>query len=411
MSSIELPYNFVPFAPRVLEPTWANQVSHDRPFQDGYRGEIEVVFTNLTKICAAGKQQESTTDAPGKAEFFRIGPNPGIPALPNTALKGMLRSIMKVIAFGKQDQVEDRKFAVRDITNSRNFYFQHLQSQHTKAGFLRFDQEKGTWQIVPCQKISRVHQEDIINALASKGKDMKSLQHEWNDNNKGKAISSEIRYKIMGGVKEVAIKDLFERKTDKRMAVGIDRFQKDTGHYLVVTGQPGKTYDFSKPREKNIKIKQWEFIFSGPDESKTLTLSKNTVKDFLFVHNKSSEWAFLKSKLSDTEFLPQGIPVFYRTNGSDVEHMGLASMYRLSYKYSTQDIIKRQDPRHLDAQVQDLASLLFGFSIDNDDDTSLKSRINISHAVPDQPVSLTMSRPTVLGAPKPSFYPSGSCGK
>ncbi|WP_217536103.1 TIGR03986 family type III CRISPR-associated RAMP protein [Vibrio metschnikovii] len=411
---MRLPYNFVPFTPYVLQPSWAPLVSHDRPFQDGYRGEIEVSFTNVTPICAAGEQQASNERDAGLAKFFRVGPNE-TPALPNTAIKGMLRAAMKAITFGKQDQVQDRRFAVRDISQAGNFYFNHLQSSQTRGGFLRFDQEKGHWYIVPCEQIYRAHQNDILEALSSDESERSNLQQRWNDKIGNNSISSVQRYKIIGGIKEVEISKPFKRDKDHRMGVDILTFKNGTGNYLVVTGQPGRVNDFRVPKNHNYEIdytnpnksaKKWEFVFSNPDEENQIVLSKGTVKDFLFVHNESSEWQFLKAKLTDKQFLPMGIPVFYLPSSSDVQHLGLACMYRLPYTFSTHELIKRQDPRHLDAKVQDLAELIFGYSVDDSDQHGLRSRVNISHALPEQTFELTDSEATVLGEPKPSFYPS-----
>ena len=63
MTTIKAPYNFVPFNKTTVTPHWANEISHDLPFQDGLSGEIEITLTAESPIFVKDGmgQQEANT--------------------------------------------------------------------------------------------------------------------------------------------------------------------------------------------------------------------------------------------------------------------------------------------------------------------------------------------------------------
>ncbi|HQK26141.1 MAG TPA: TIGR03986 family CRISPR-associated RAMP protein, partial [Synergistaceae bacterium] len=83
--------------------------------------------------------------------------------------------------------------------------------------------------------------------------------------------------------------------------------------------------------------------------------------------------------------------------------MGLAMMYRLPYAHSIHETIRHTNPRHCDGGVLDLGEQIFGRVEDQD---ALRGRVAVETLVAEgkpQPMPVVS---TVLGAPKPTFYPN-----
>ncbi|MGL6339150.1 MAG: TIGR03986 family type III CRISPR-associated RAMP protein, partial [Waterburya sp.] len=114
-----------------------------------------------------------------KAEFFQH-PASLNPILPGSSLRGMLRTLVEIISFGKIEQVSDQqKFFFRAVAAEnddplRDKYKDHIgnMAKNVKAGYLEFDKKQNKWFIRPAQEIEgqlfrKVKEEDIKNELPS----------------------------------------------------------------------------------------------------------------------------------------------------------------------------------------------------------------------------------------------------
>lgn len=381
MATLTTPYNFIPAAPFVLYPEWAAQTSHDHPFIDGLSGELLIELTNTTPLCVGGKQDAATEQAAGSVYFYRTAQ--GQLAIPGSSLKGMLRNALAPVVFARMSQVEERKLSVRDISTSGTYYHKNIVKKPANAGWLRF--HDGQWQIKSCRYV-RLHQESLIQALNIN-------KQAWLQ-----ASTVEQRYKLLNGVQ--TIKFDTEEKSTLIAAVNLGH-GANTGS-IVVTGQPGATYD------KGPKAKKWEFVFYAQDQSEWFTVPLGVLTDFLFVHENSNEWAFLKKQGHQQA----EIPVFWHgASMSSITSMGLASMYRLAQQNSLHDALRNISPFHLDDKKADLTELLFGRMRPEADEHALhnwglRGRVNIGllEAVEEHKTRWTAN--TVLSTPKPSFHPA-----
>ena len=101
---IKSPYNFVPLNKQVYIPDWWDKVSHDIPFEDGIDGSIEVTWKNISPLfirdASVGKGEFSMhiADQNGTRRYF----------IPGASLKGMLRSVISILSFGKMEQYENQ---------------------------------------------------------------------------------------------------------------------------------------------------------------------------------------------------------------------------------------------------------------------------------------------------------------
>lgn len=96
------------------------------------------------------------------------------------------------------------------------------------------------------------------------------------------------------------------------------------------------------------------------------------------------------------------VPIFYLGKIESPTSMGLALMYRLTYKSSVQEAIKHTSKNHF-CEKPDFAETLFGFTKDK---TGLKGRVSISPAVGIDAKQAKEVVSAVLGAPKPTYYPN-----
>lgn len=386
MSNLTTPYNFVPAAPFVLSPEWASQASHDHPFEDGLSGELSIELVNTTPLCVGGKQTPASESKAGKVEVYRTPEN--VPAIPGSSIKGMLRNVLAPVVFARMSQVEDRKLSVRDIHNTKTHYYKTIvDGKKQIAGWLRF--ENGRWEIKACS-YANVYQGDFI-------KYFKLNERAWKETK----IASE-RYRILND-KNNQFKTLsFNVQKTKNRNEAIDLGKGKYSGKLVVTGQPGSSFDKGK------SAKKWEFIFYE-EENKSeewQPVPTDVLRDFLFVHEKSQEWEyFIKNKYTE-------IPVFFhRQQGREITSMGLAFMYRLAQQKSLHDALANISSLHLDSSKADFSELLFGRMVDDaeqklDHDWSLRGRVNISLMEAINSPDSSETDETVLSSPKPSFYPA-----
>jgi hypothetical protein len=117
---ISAPYNFVPLSSQVFLPDWHQQVSHDIPFMDGLSGELHYTLAAETPLLVGGRQTRANNDHPGEVRPFRL-PD-GNYAIPGSSMKGLLRSVMEIAAFGRMNKVDEVRPGLRDISSARSVY-------------------------------------------------------------------------------------------------------------------------------------------------------------------------------------------------------------------------------------------------------------------------------------------------
>ncbi len=380
MPEVTAPYRFVPLSNLIVYPSWANKVSHDKPFKDGICGEITIALKNQTPLCVGGQQLSSSEYEAGKIHFYKT-PD-GKLSIPGSSLKGMLKNVLEIASFSPMRQIEDQKLGVRDLTDSRNFYMDNIKDP--KSGWLKFDERKG-WVIYPCSH-NRVHQQQIIDTFGISKK-------EWID-----CQTVMDRYYKIGVCPDIKFEET-EEKNGKQLT-DISRTQGNSG-VLVMTGQPGAAFD------KNKSAKKYEFVFFNTQED-PIGISSTVMSGFRQIHQDTKEWQFWQQNINT---LKHGVPVFYHTDGikeSLVRSLGLAMMYKLPYKNSIHDAVAHTNAQHVnDSHKAGMADLLFGYLDEQEGASSLRGRVQIGFGMwqGNQPL-LQFSPEVVLSAPKPTYYPA-----
>lgn len=374
---IKAPYNFVPLATKVVFPEWASEVSIDRPFQDGISGTIEVLYTAQTPVFIGNGEGNNNLINNYRAANGQY-------AIPGSTLRGMVRNIIEIVSFGKFNRVSDATFSVRDLTPAaKELYRNHFVQKRINGGWLVFEDK--SWVLYPID-YHRVEDREVEHCFKLKSGILKS---------RNVAVD---RIKHLGGSPQI----YFLKGTNKVSKIERKSFPSSTGGYVVLTGNPGGK-------------KHLDFIFTNKGKNK-ITIEYETILAFKQAHAPDAQnqkrGLDLVEKLKEYDrFGYPGIPVFYLSdqNGKPTS-LGLSMMYRLPYKNTLHDAIKKSSEKNF-SDAMDFAECIFG-KIENIKNktsstmnVSLRGRVQFEDA-PAQCESLENQVGTILGNPKPTYYPT-----
>jgi CRISPR-associated protein (TIGR03986 family) len=397
---ITAPYNFVPLNKKVVEAYWAENISHDKPFKDFESGRLEIEMTAETPIFVRnGSKNESEIE---DTEFNNFN---GKYFIPGSSIKGMLRSVIEIMSFGKmEDKVNDVKLSLRDFQNN-NLYPKSDLSKEAHGGWLRFDGV--SYFLKPCGRPGRIRHQDL-DKLAKQpiSQYYQAAGNVSKDNQK----SAKSKYENFGFNKE------YHRFSEEGEEDGIGRKKyvlDENGSYkgtIVFTGQP------SVRKEPN-KGKQYEFIFFERDYEE-IRISKEDpefqiIKNFFFAYydhdrnQQKEDWKWRKKQLSEGE----SIPVFFRLKDpnksatkSNIKDMGLSLLFKITYNKSIVESIQLSQNK----VKRDLSEAIFGYTVNDKEgkERSSKGRVWVSHAYAEgspKPLGVKLE---VLAGPKPTYYPN-----
>lgn len=445
-STITASYNFVPLSSWVHIPEWSAAVSHDLPFEDGLCGELTIEIIAETPILIGSEKAAGS----GAVHPCRLPDGPY--AIPGASLKGMVRNVLEIAAFGRMSAVDDQQFALRDLSGpTKNDYQEKFADAVWKAdkdggrqkayvalpetGWLKY--KDGEWLITPCEH-ARVDHDVLDNLLRPKDADPGSLgpfrqiarsgsdsleQGKDELNPKlpilkyrrfvemiGKKLSKEPTWKWLQVRYEMDDKPLAhphsEDRNGQRKHLYYRRVTRvgngnHTGH-LVFTGQPG-------PK------KHMEFMFfDAGDPREPIPVPEGVMKAFLELHNPSKEsnsdrrppasvvWDF---HTRERPYGERGTPVFFlRDEKGGIASMGLAQMYRLPYKLTVGQAIRNTQKQARQGEA-DFCETLFGH-IAEETGNGLRSRVSFGHAVAQGQVQPQSLPATILSGPKASYFPN-----
>ena len=392
---ITAPYNFVPLNEKVFYPPWAEDISHDIPFSDGESGEIEITIEAKSPIFI--RNHSNDKDNPS-TEFCNYN---GTYFIPGSSFKGMVRNVLEIISFSKMSFIDDRTYAVRDLSSAQNFYMKQMNlidEPFTQCGWLK--KTDNGYVIEDCGEPGRISHKEIDKAF-----DIKFAKYFeaplFNEQDKTQK-TAEYKYEKLKLLKpKIKVGDAYisttNPKYDKRKFHKYNENGKEG--ILVLTGQP-------TPRKNTGKMgdgKGFEFIFF--ESKKELQVDKKVFEDFKFAYfdsrdtepKESEDWKFWKEKL----YKGEKVPVFFQKNASGkILHFGLSYLYKLPYKHSTKDGLYQSH----NEKTLDLAEVIFGYVKDKD---ALKGRVQFSHfkALANS-VKVLEERTEVLGTPRASYYPN-----
>lgn len=436
---IKSPYNFVP-APNdneVFYPDWADQVSHDIPFEDGESGEIELTITAASPIFIRnGHSKEDgeifekyrsgdlarATDKEKEAyiRFISFSNIDGRYFIPATSIKGMLRNVLEIISNSKLSQINDHHHAVRQIMRTKGDVIDEGYSlsndevkKTIKCGYLI--KIGNDYFIYSCGFPLKIRYTDLDNKLRTKFNEQFGEGDEANLKENFDHRTAAYKYSLLNGKnlekkfemhplnennKQKSWKSVFQPLSYARFASEESNDDETFDGNIVLVGQ-ASNYNISTSR-------RGEYVFEGKKSDvlaniqNRVQVTEEQLENFKFINrdgkgpsNELKDWGYWKPKISE------GIPVFYRektVNGKrSVIDFGLSFMYKEPAKYSVKDLL----PKY--TKEKDLSELIFGSATK---DNSLKGRVFISNAFCVDPNPSIVDEITVtLGSPKSSFTP------
>lgn len=353
---IKSPYNFVPLNKQVYIPDWWDKVSHDIPFEDGIDGSIEVTWKNISPLfirdASVGKGEFSMhiAEQNGTRSYF----------IPGASLKGMLRSVISILSFGKMEQYENQYFGHRDFDTKLPEGRKYAKNmENIKFGWLE-KQPDETFVLYPCKGEYK------------------------------KIGISKVKNKFRGSY--LPSNNVW--KTNYRLRVKNKLFPYfDNNKYrLFCTGK--------------INGKKHELLIPA-DTKKGIALNDKIIESFLTVYAPTP--GFFKNFVS---YLDEGerIPVsFIYTPERGTEKniaIGMGRMLRYPYKQDINTLVNNE--QKISQTGYDLCETMFGQIDNQNNQNSLKGRVQIGNAMIQDNVSdneLLSEVKGVLGEPKASFYP------
>jgi len=385
------PYNFIPLqAPQRLEGVDA-ALSSGIPLRDGLCGSLAIEMEALTPLLVGGERRKG--DGATEVHPFRF-PD-GTYGVPGSSLHGMLRGIVEAVMGGRMRQVDDRRFALRDFVSTVKFDYA-AKMKHAKAGFLR-RRPDGQREIVPCEYALFDHE-----TLKPFG--IPADQFGKKESPKGPSSLAQ-KYDMLEKVfPELAVEavNVAPDKTGRMIAKALR--PGGAGRFVVSAQINDGT--FRKPGGKGTgNGKHHDFIFFDRKDDEAIPVSAAEWRDFLFTHDDDKPRSVRPWPGYWRERHDRGdeVPVFYLKDEVGVR-FGLARMFRLAGRSSTHDALRFSHPELLEAVGVDLSDALFG-TLGDAGLGAARGRVSCAPLVA-AAVSPQKQGDTVLGSPKPSYYPA-----
>lgn len=359
---IKSPYNFVPLNKQVYIPDWWDKVSHDIPFEDGIDGSIVVTWKNISPLfirdasMGNGEFSMHIADQKGTRRYF----------IPGASLKGMLRSVISILSFGKMEQYENQYFGHRDFDTKLPEGRKYAKNmENIKFGWLE-KQPDETFVLYPCKgEYKKIEISEVAELF---GDDYSSSGNVWETN--------------------------YRLRDNNTLFPYISFDDDDTEYRLFCTGKMnGKKHELLIPE----------------DTQEGIALNEKIIESFLTVYAPTPGFENFVSYLDKGERIPVSF-IYTPERGTEKNiAIGMGRMLRYPYKQDINTLVNNE--QDIPQKEYDLCETMFG-QIDNQDNqnnqNSLKGRVQIGNAMIQDNVSdneLLSEVKGVLGEPKASFYP------
>lgn len=399
------PYNFVPFDDIVLpSPAGPDGPSHAEPLLDGICGELEVTWTVETPLLIGGRSNDEPV------RLGEVGPF----VIPGASLRGTIRAVLEIAAYGRARFVDDRRFSLRDFdhTTWKDIVRLRGPKDRPRAGWLvktpsGIELREVDWEPVSIEAICRVL-------------DLPTTDH----GNAWHRLSLQERH------------ELLEQK-GLHGSVDLGRFgsrlegRKGT---LVVAGAVKSEVDRAYTGRGQPTNKKSEAAFLA--EVKTVyPIGEAAFRTFAEVQPADSaghegppvaNWSYWRPRFE----LGEPVPVFFRGDPSKARDrcpdpraffMSLTRFYRVPFRNTIHDLLTRSQadrpPKGLDGVELDFVEALFGTTPEAEPaserarrrgrDLPWRGRVFFGFAelVSPNDVAPGPPEPTLAMNPRASFYP------
>jgi len=331
------PYNFVPLPNKILTVDEGVDVNgkkeklwemHGQYVPGTHSGWIDLNLKTLTPLFIRGPitkigEEWDKRDSRLRAEPFTN--KDGVPVIPGSSLRGMIRSLVEVLSFSKINPVTDERPFFRTVAKGRigDAYRNRINCKGNKTlgGYAR--KINNQWSIVPAQEVLKIHKEELkIYDFDLPEKPSQKYYPKWD------AHREQCWFK-RDEVKKWLVKQLsLEDKNGWEKGV------------LVLTGSAPK--------------KEFEFLFVGESRENSVVIPDKIFRRF-HDNDQLTQWqekAFPKDKpfhacRKSAGYIRDGEPVFYlvddgkkdKENPAGLVFFGRAQMFRFPYDLSPLDLI------------------------------------------------------------------------
>lgn len=394
---IKAPFNFVPVSEDVVFPEWADFLSQDIPFANGYSGTLNVEVEALTPIFVRNGHALGTPKTAPEYKSFSRTPD-GTFFIPSTSIKGELRHLVEILSFGKM-RVDDKRYGIRDLTNKP--YRNSLPYESIHCGWMTIGangdvaiSDQGLPLRISHQVIDKHFQTSfcrLFGEFAQIKDENRTAQFKY-QNCPARVMSETYRFTRY---------QLYPSNASIDHRIGV-RFNEegDVCGRIVFTGQPGNRRE--RKGEVQASGKFFEFVFEEVNNPTIyrITTESALFKDFEFIYKDSSDWAFWKNRATRNG---ARIPVFFQIADGSITSMGLSFLYKLPFPKRIKGYLPA---KHLSPRP-DMAECIFGKT---DANVSTRGRVQVSHATCVEANDFIGEHREVeispyMGSPKPTYYP------
>ena len=398
------PYNFVEL-PDVVVPSEDDIPARDRYYSDRHTGTLECVLTtdsplyircgmtpeNFAKFSEKDDDLSDEQKAQQRkimADFFQH-PTSQRPVLPGSSLRGMLRTLVEIVGYGKLTKVHDNRLiyrAVGDTSSLGEKYRDRLMKKEKNGSFSFLMQagymikQKYGWAIQPAKLLTqgasfaRIECSDI----PKKSKTWKHLKN---------------AYEVAVQVEPIRV----HKHRQGRVKLNYAKVNSVGGNKNGVLVKTGRA-----PR------KHMEFVFGLPDEASSSIPIPNEMIEQYQEQITDGQTGIVGKK----GVLQNDQPVFYRWEDGKLIFFGHTMMFRLPYEKSVLDFI----PQHLrNPDTRDLAEAIFGFvqGEKKEEEQAQSGRVFIGDAICQQSINDDIwwtgdvekrMTPQILASPKPTTF-------
>ena len=350
-----------------------------------------------------GESQQDGVVAP-----YRLGKN-GPYAIPGSSIKGMIRSVMEIVCYGRLTQINGHhRYGYRDF--SPDYKGRMTNEDNIKAGWLSC--ENGVWKITP----ARWYKLEIAEIAQRFNKS----PNNWVTTQ----LLDKYRYagRLLNGQKPIVD---FTRESEVA-------FNIKNKHVATLSGDGNKrgimVFSGSQPAPKSRSSdrkfqKKVEYLFEDIEDAKPEELNEKVFDLFKMNHSKPGKklspegsWKDLQNTIKDK----RRIPVFYcgdlRDQNPGTFYFGLTRLFKIPHRYAVRNVLNRTPAHDLNrgkTQVPDIVEALFGFVFEKDeypegfDRSAQKGRIAFGFARCKQPPNTIKEKQNtvVMMGPRASFSP------
>ncbi len=412
------PYNFVPLPDQIVA---AKSIpDHDQYHADRHTGYFDVKLTTETPLYIRGMltEREAATreQHKNKPDFFQVG---GKPIIPGSSLRGMIRSLVEIIAFGKMTRISDKpKIFFRAVAAAKDDplgeHYKKVMGQlgaNVQAGYLKREGEK--WLIQPASRqegktFIKVRDLNRDGRVSKDAQEVNGLIH---------LNSKNYRVQYFNVVLDGEIR---KTKSGFHASVRSPKQGEERQGVLVCTGNMAESAEPDSSGRVATRRRNFTLVFEADKKAKPIQIAPQAVTDYL-----GGLTPFQTENPFDEKYgcLIEGHPVFYipPQSGGMVYYFGHAPFSRIPAMIDENSKKRAVSPRDFVPQVvrdnpdhYDIAEAMFGY-VDKGDKKALQggkvrayaSRVFVTDARPVDGQSDFYEEefiPKILSGPKPTTF-------